>query len=230
MNSDSGKQRKRKSFLRFSLLTLVMLITASVILVEKPIRKLQGKRTLAAANIGSVYPRQFEWSEELAPWYVEFLPESWFEEIDRKGLTEIRLTHIFVPPPGKVPGYMKQSEKLAKNDRNLIELLPKYPDASEDVRSLVISHPLTEELEDWIASRYKLRLLEIGNHGKPLRNEFVQRIVKLKSLEVLDVPPLTSEQVEMLKTMKGLKWLRVYRTDKKQIASLREGLPNTYVH
>ena len=229
MSDADDKPTSKRSWFRFSLLTLLMLITTGAVLVEKPVRKIHGKRKIAAAGIKNLSPAQLEWSDDLKPWFFEWLPASWFQGKDRKGIEVVRLTHNYAIPEGDVPKRLTRAQKWAKNDRNMIKLLVKYPEATEDVWAIELSFPLTEDLEAWIDSRSKLRVLEVRS-SEPYRDEFIRGISNLKSLEVLTLTSVTPEQVEILKTMKALKWLQVLADDTETIAALRDALPNTYVN
>lgn len=227
-----SKQAGKKPRFRFGLVTMLMLLTTSVLLVEKPVRVLKGKRMLAEAATKDLSPSELEWKEVRPPWFGSMIPISWQNECDTKEIATIRLYHVAA---GAVPASAVNSDSYKRllqrieNEKKLVELLQKYPDATEQVVSIELAHEVTSRLEDWIATRSRLKTLRVSNRGKPLRPEFLLRLTELRQLEVLSLGTVGREQVEILKTMKSLRWLRLGKLDASLLTSLRESLPNTYV-
>ena len=226
-----AKTRKFRFIFRFSLLTLLMLITTAVVLIEKPVRKMINKRKLAEEPRQKVYPPDLKWSESTGPWFLNFLPESWQSETDKQDITTVRLWLTQSFPLGQEEADIaKKINDRVEKEKKLIELILKHPDATEDVDTILIRHEIDPRMESWITSRRNLRVLQLSNRGKQLNNSFLEKLSTLPLLEVLTLSKIEPDQIAILQKMKRLRWLQVDIETNETMAAIRQALPNTYVN
>lgn len=220
--------KRRVQFLRFGLLSILLLTATVAIAIEKPMRKILGKRKIEQTYTKNIGPAEIDFidgtyrPDSFPQWISKrFLPVDW-KEVDT-----IRLDWLAHPNMTD-----QRSIERCDNQLKLIDVILQHPAATENVRTIHIAHELTPELQTYILSRRKLRVLEIR---QPFSADFLHKLSRLKNLEVLNLwgKGITDKHYEALAELKWLKWIRVFAPRGESTGSLqdlREALPHTYIN
>lgn len=225
---NEAADKPRRGRWQFRLFTIVMLMTVLALAIEKPIRKHKGLAEIDRIYSKNIYPREIKWSPNLehsfAP--IRWINEQYFpREIETVRLNW-RLPREFDPNTPREK--LRDHERRALNQLDLIDALIKFPEATENITTLSCWHPITLELEKLILACRKLKVLEIQGSGSAT---FVKSLRNLTDLEVLYISAkeFSDEQFNDLARLRWIQWLRVSPCPDDRLRWLREQLPNTYV-